>query len=251
MKALDRIGKAISGALSGKKPEEEPLLFNQAVNFDKRAIFIAVPKTGTTSIRRQLTLRGPKFIKNPHLTAMQVRDGLYSYFLHQYLDRNRSFPTETDKVLSDAEIRRLAADTFDGFFKFASVRNPWARTLSLFQRGEGVQVSGDMDFDRFCTQLRHASDTCSRPSRVDNQLDWMTDEDGTLLVDYVLRLEEHDAGIRQINEMTDGRLGLRPQHLNRNPKATTETYRDAYSPQARRHVAELFARDIEYFGYEF
>lgn len=227
------------------------LQLNEAVNFERKAIFIAVPKTGTTSIRKQLVHRGPRMIDAPHLTVLQVRDSLYTYFLLRSLGRNKSFPTDLAAVRSDAEIRQMASDTFASFFKFSSVRNPWARALSLYKRQEGLQLAERMDFETFCGSLRYASDTCSHPTRVANQLDWITDETGAVLVDYVIRLEDLDNGVREVNERTNGRLGLKVLHLRVNPTSQAENYRDAYSAKARADVTTLFQRDIEHFGYEF
>ncbi|MEM7700344.1 MAG: sulfotransferase family 2 domain-containing protein [Pseudomonadota bacterium] len=239
--------------LVGRIPEKQPLAtkLNEAVNFPKKTIFIAVPKTGTTSIRDQLNEPGFSLIPEYHLTIRQVRDSLYTFLLTQELNSNHSFPTDPALVKSDDEIREEAAEVFRTFFKFASVRNPWARTVSLYKRREGVKMAKDMDFDTFCAQLRYSSDTCRHPTRMPNQLDWMTDENGELLVDYVLKLEDHDKGVQEINELTNGRLELQSRRLNSNPNSSSETYRDLYSPEARDHVAKAFQRDIEYFGYEF
>ncbi|MEL7320024.1 MAG: sulfotransferase family 2 domain-containing protein [Pseudomonadota bacterium] len=228
-----------------------PSKLNEAVNFTKQAIFIAVPKTGTTSIRDQMTEPGPSMIPLPHLTICQVRDSLYPFLLSKALDQNKTFPTDLERVPSDKEIRDEAAEIFRTFFKFASVRNPWARTVSLYKRREGVQSDEDMSFDEFCEQLRFSSDTCRFPTRLTNQLDWLTDENGELLVDYVLKLEDQENGVREINERTDGRLALESVRLNSNPNSTADSYREMYSPATQERVAEVFRRDIEFFGYEF
>ena len=228
-----------------------PSKLNEAVNFTKQAIFIAVPKTGTTSIRDQMTEPGPSMIPHPHLTIRQVRDSLYPFLLSQALDQNKTFPTDPENVPSDEEIRDEAAEIFRTFFKFASVRNPWARTVSLYKRREGVQSDQDMSFEQFCEQLRYASDTCRFPTRLTNQLDWLTDENGEVLVDYVIKLEDQETAVREINERTDGRLALESVRLNSNPNSTADSYRDMYSPTTRERVAEVFRRDIEFFGYEF
>jgi len=228
-----------------------PARLNEAVNFTKQAIFIAVPKTGTTSIRDQMTDPGPSMIPHPHLTIRQVRDSLYPFLLSQALDQNRTFPTDLERVVSDEEIREEAAEIFRSFFKFASVRNPWARTVSLYKRREGVQSDAGMGFDTFCEQLKYSSDTCRFPTRLTNQLDWLVDENGELLVDYVLKLEDQENGVREINERTDGRLDLKSLRLNSNPESSADSYRDMYSSAARKQVAQTFRRDIEFFGYEF
>jgi len=239
--------------LVGRAPKKQPpaTKLNEAVNFPKKTIFIAVPKTGTTSIRDQLNEPGLPLIPEFHLTIRQVRDSLYTFLLTQALNRNHSFPTDPALVKTDDDLREEAAEIFRSFFKFASVRNPWARTVSLYKRREGVKVAKDMDFDTFCKQLRYSSDTCRHPTRMPDQLDWMTDENGELLVDYVLKLEDQENAVREINELTGGRLGLESRRLNSNPNSESESYRDLYSREARDHVAKAFQRDIEYFGYTF
>lgn len=250
-KTLQYLVSKVKLPATGRKSDSGPLLFNEAVNFERRVIFIAVPKTGTTSIREQLRIPGRKMIPNPHLTIRQVRDGLYVYLLMQNLGSNRHFPTRETDVLSDGEIRTQAADMFQRFFKFASVRNPWARVVSLYNRREGVQMADSLDFEAFCKKLRYASDTCRNPTRSASQLEWMTGEDGSMLVDYVLRLEDLDAGLREINARTQGRLKLEQRHSNLNPISTAASYRSIYSDRSRDLVAEICRRDIEFFGYEF
>jgi hypothetical protein len=112
------------------------LILNEAVNFEKSCIFIAVPKTGTTSVRIQMQQAGEPVISNPHLDILQVRDSLYVYFLKKTLGQNREFPS--DNVLSDKAIHDQATEVFQNFFKFSAVRNPWARALSIYSRRERV-----------------------------------------------------------------------------------------------------------------
>jgi len=69
-------------------------MVNDAVNFDLECIFIAVPKTGTTSVRTQIRKQGNALIPNPHLNIVQVRDLLYPFILRSSLGNNRTYPSE-------------------------------------------------------------------------------------------------------------------------------------------------------------
>lgn len=109
-----------------------PLLLNEAFHEPKRCIFIAIPKTGTTSIRNQLKQSGEFLIPNPHLNILQISDCIYPYYLRRSLGRNLAFPM--DGLVEDNSLRIEAKATFDSFFKFSLVRNSWARAVSLYFR---------------------------------------------------------------------------------------------------------------------
>jgi hypothetical protein len=236
----------------GKMPilqESGPLILNEAVNFEKQVIFIAVPKTGTTSVRSQLRQEGIPLIRNPHLDIVQVRDSLYVYFLRRALGGNKSFPS--DSVLTNAEIRTQAKDVFLTFFKFSAVRNPWARAVSLYSRREGVITKDKLSFGEFCKNHFYASDTCGQPTLHHNQLDWLCDEEGQCIMDYVYKLEDFDQAIKEIAERTNGRLQLATKTANRNPSSLSRSYRELYTEETRNMIAKRFERDIDYFKYTF
>ena len=180
---------------------------------------------------------------------MQIRDALYVYLLRHALGKNKNYPTED--VIADSDIRARTQQIFDSFFKFASVRNPWARTVSLFFRREGVKIKESLSFETFCEQHLFASDTCKHPTLHRNQLDWICDENGTLAVDYVYKVEEFKKAIDDIRERTNGRLLLHYQESNTNPDSQSKRYRDLYSDKTRTMIAERFERDIDYFKYTF
>jgi len=226
-----------------------PTYFNEAVNVDRRVIFIAVPKSGTTSIRTQLAQGGTPFISAPHLSILQVRDALYAYLLMRNLGANRNFPSQG--VRSDADIRAEASELFESFFKFAAVRNPWDRAVSLYLRREGLVVSEHISFETFCKHHLYASDTCFFPTLHRNQLDWLCDEDGQCLLDYVYKLEDFGAAIAEIAERTDGRVRLELKRENVQRDAAGSDYRQFYSDETRKIVAARFEKDIDYFKYTF
>ncbi len=67
---------------------------NESIDFKRKFIYVAVPKTGSSSIREQLKTKPPYFISDPHLTLEQIRDLIYPYLLSCNLGRNYKFPTD-------------------------------------------------------------------------------------------------------------------------------------------------------------
>jgi hypothetical protein len=228
---------------------DKPLLLNEAFHEPLRCIFIAIPKTGTTSIRTQLQQTGKFLIPNPHLSILQVRDCIYPYYLQRSLGKNLSFPTQP--LIDDATIRNKAASDFESFFKFSTVRNPWARAVSLYFRKEGKSPSEIMDFESFCDQHFYASDTCKHPTLHRNQYDWLCDESGKPLMDYVGKLESISEALEEIARRTNNRLGLKFQHENQNQRSPASSYRDVYNERTKKIIAQRFEKDIDYFKYTF
>jgi hypothetical protein len=226
-----------------------PLLLNEAFHEPKGCIFIAIPKTGTTSIRNQLKQSGEFWIPNPHLNILQVRDCIYPYYLRRSLGQNLAFPTE--RLVEDSTVRARAKATFESFFKFSLVRNPWARAVSLYFRREGRPLFQEMDFATFCERHFYASDTCKHPTLHRNQWDWLCDESGASLMDLVCKLESIDMGIREIAERTKGRVVLTQLHENRNERSRAVSYRDIYNERTRNIIAQRFEKDIDHFQYTF
>ncbi|MCB1377762.1 MAG: hypothetical protein KDK89_05250 [Alphaproteobacteria bacterium] len=84
--------------------------------------------------------------------------------------------------------------------------------------------------------------------QVKPQLDFLLDEDGTMLIDKIGRFET----LAQDAASIFTRIGLAGTPL---PWVTASDrhpdYRTYYTVQTRDRVAQLYARDIAYFGYCF
>jgi hypothetical protein len=227
-----------------------------------RCIFVHVPKTGGQSIEKaflqlhQLTWqtraelllrpnpdpsRGPQQLA--HLTAAE-------YLSHRYIDR----------------------ETFENYFKFAFVRNPWERLLSEYRYRHPRH---DMSFRRFVDERFASLDDYSDASRhVMPQSKFLTDASGRRIVDFVGRFENLASDFAKVA----GRLGLGTAALGHHNRSTHETFstsilrklpsllppifsapvRDSRRPLAfyydadlRDRVAEFYAEDIAQFAYSF
>jgi len=239
----DYFGLSIGLAKSRK------VIINEAIDLDKKIIFIAITKTGTTSIRSQLQQVGEPWLKPSHLSIIQIRDLIYPYLLKQNLANNHSFPN--NNRVSDQQLREQAKGIFNDCFKFSTVRNPWARAVSLYYRSEGMQLSNRMTFQEFCKQHSFASDTCQNPTLHRNQYDWHCDEKGNNLMDYVFKIEEFDQAISTLYERTNGKINLKPIQRNNNPKSPSKQYQAMYNEQTKKLIANRFEKDIDLFKYTF
>lgn len=163
------------------------------------------------------------------------------------------------------KLLRTEAELGD-YWSFGFVRNPWARMVSWWSMVSGVFEKIDAgvpqaiakienhpkawlpegeyrdDFDRFVLEGTDKIAKVGRP-----QAKTLRRKDGSL-VDFVGRTENFDEDYNTVRE----RLGLAPiEAAPRRNKSSHGDYRDYYNDATRKKVAEVFAADIEAFGYTF
>jgi hypothetical protein len=150
------------------------------------------------------------------------------------------------------DIRPLVdPDKWARYFKFAFVRNPWDRLVSWY-----AMVMQARETNRFGMYVREVAPTFEafvkhattgmgeRTTR--NQVDYLTDERGGVLVDFVGRYERFHDDVDEVRR----RLGL-AHALPHSNRSAHDDYRHYYTSETRDIVARRFARDVERFGYRF
>jgi hypothetical protein len=175
------------------------------------------------------------------------------------------------------ECRYLSPELFGDYFKFGFVRNPWDRMVSMYKYFGYQRICG---FNEFV--CRDFGKDLWRTMRwfVCPQTEYLCDENGELIVDFVGRYEALQADFHEVCR----RLGLPPTdlpHVNdtRSGQARADTtigrelrklksypwwllrgrslarirrpYMDYYNDESREHVSRLYRSDIERFGYSF
>ena len=204
------------------------------VSAQHRFIFAAIPKTGTHAVRQAL---------REHMGPQDMEQvGLFV---------NRKLPIpDLAKVghghLSLQQVRPyLRPEDFDGFFKFAFVRNPFDRFISYcaFMTREHGQFEQNPH-----AVMRHFIDNPQwQHILFEPQHTFVTGTDGQLLTDYLGRVEE----MQQSYDEAARRIGIPSRPLERVNASSRRDYRDYYDQPLIDGVAKLYARDLEYFGYEF
>ena len=80
-----------------------------------------------------------------------------------------------------------------------------------------------------------------------NQIDYLVDENGIIIVDYIGRFERLQEGFDEVCR----RLGRTPVALPRMNASQHVAYTEYYTPAMAETVARHYARGIEKFGYRF
>jgi hypothetical protein len=197
----------------------------------KRLIFIHIQKTGGNSVTA--ALGGQLNCPEKHFLARDLRE-------------------------------RYGADVWDDYFKFAFVRNPWDRLVSWWSMIDSIRGVHSRDIPRnmfINFVLARAStfemflencdeeivDTDGPKWIYRNQLDYLTDRFGRLIVDFVGRFERLQEDFKSVTQKTIGS----PIILARANKSVHRHYSDYYSTAMAQKVYVRFKRDIETFGYVF
>lgn len=205
------------------------------VSHKHRFIFVAIPKTGTHSVRHAL------------------RDHMGEGDMEQArLFVEKTFPIpEIARMghghISFAEVRPfLDEEAFQSYFKFAFVRNPFDRFVSYCAFATSREGSFERDPKRV---MRHFLFTAPpmnhiifRPQHL-----FVTDRDGSLQADMLGKVEEMQASY----DAVAARIGIDTTALDHANRSRRGDYRDYYDQELIDGVAKIYARDLELFGYDY
>lgn len=205
------------------------------LSISHRFIFIHVNKAAGTSMIHALERYGHNPPTDP-LSKGIAKLGLVRDY------RRRYFPVHT----SARELRQeLPTDVWDGFFKFAFVRNPWDWLVSTFH------------YLRSTKDHRHHRRVASMRSFAE-YLDWeigrnrrsqsaFVCENGEVIVDYIGRFETLADDFSEVCR----RVAVVAPTLPHSNRTSHRDYREFYDDALVARVAEHWRFDIELFGYDF
>jgi hypothetical protein len=134
---------------------------------------------------------------------------------------------------------------YEQYTSISTVRNPWARTVSLFATVKNL-TGFDGSFEGFVTN--HLPNWQSGRRGRWNSYE-MFHEQGRRIVDHIVRLEHLEQDLRPI--VAEHWPDLRLDFTTRVNVGDHRPFRDYYSERTRQLVADFFTYDIEAFGYSF
>ncbi|WP_461518999.1 sulfotransferase family 2 domain-containing protein [Porticoccus sp.] len=142
--------------------------------------------------------------------------------------------------------------SFEDYFKFAFVRNPWDRLASCWRNKvlesnyfqlKDSEYEKMRSFDNFVDFVSGFNvDNCDRHLRLQSALIDLN------MVDYLGRMETFADDVRYVFR----RLGLPDKDIvSKNVTAAKKTYQEYYNSQTVEKVAQIYRKDIQLFGYQF
>jgi hypothetical protein len=147
--------------------------------------------------------------------------------------------------------------TFNQYFKFAFVRNPWDRLYSAYRylksggwnetdkQWAETHLGAFRDFNHFVKQWL-TPEAINSHIHFWPQYRFLCDSRGRLLVDYLGYFETLQSDVEKIS----ARLDI-DASLARHNASPGRDYRTVYDDVARNIVAQVYADDIELLGYDF
>jgi hypothetical protein len=199
------------------------------ISFQKRFLFVHIPKTAGNSIQSIL-----RDYSEDELVALRgEQDGIERFGL-----RNPKYKIKKHSTLAEYKAA-LGEAQFSGLHKFTCVRNPWDRMVSYYFTP--TQNRAAWDRKKFREAIVKA------PSVADYLRLDKVEEDPFGNVDYIMRFENLADDFRTVC----GTLGISPTTLPRYNRSSREHYSKYYDDELRELVCARFAAEIEHFGYIF
>lgn len=197
--------------------------------------FVDVPRTSSSSIRSELGKKfgrahGKSFLDKKHATEECFPDHIPAVQMRKFLG-NRVW-------------KRI--------FTFTVVRNPWDRIFSMFHyRKNSGHLPEKWEFGDYVRAMNNNNDTklFSYHAFRYGAADYVTDENGKIIVDYIAKYESRSADLDKIAM----RLGIENFGKLCILKCVPdgEHYSTHYDNETREIISNLYKKDIELFDYRF
>jgi hypothetical protein len=150
-----------------------------------------------------------------------------------------------DHSLPHDIIKKIGWKKWNEYFKFAIIRNPWDRMVSVYcNRKRWYRKMPNFEEWLIQTQIRHQ--TKFQYDNEISQLKWIVNKKGKILVDFIGRFERLKEDFQHVCEQ----IGIQKKlpHKNQSRRSVYQTY---YSNSSRKLVEQKSKKEIEKFGYVF
>jgi Sulfotransferase family len=197
------------------------------ISFQKRFLFVHVPKTAGNSI--QSILR--QYSEDEIVALRGEQEGIERFGV-----RNPKYEIKKHSTLAEYQAA-LGEEKFRDLYKFVCVRNPWDRMISLyFSPGRKVAQWDRAAFQRLISKTLSVADYL----RLDEGSPFAN-------VDRVMKFETLAEDFRSVC----AELNITSPPLPKYNRSSRDAYTQYYDDELREMVGQRFAAEIEHFGYAF
>ena len=147
-------------------------------------------------------------------------------------------------VLVTSYAKKLKKLNINEYFKFSFMRNPWERRVSQYKYAKKMVGITNADW---ANQIASMSFFEFITKRNDSQLNWVSNKKNNVAVDFL----GSGRNLQQEFNNICKKIGIPHIELPHINATKHKHYTEYYDDETRSIVANRFAKDIEYFGYEF
>ena len=199
-----------------------------------------------------------KIVNLGRVTTNRVRYRYFDNFIFIHINKTGgssvawALKLPFEHLTAQEKIELVGDRRWDRCLTFTIVRNPWDKVVSQYHyrlKTNQTDLNDEtIPFDECVRQAFSKRDSFyhDNPKFFLPQTDWITDQNGRILVDEIVHFENLDAEFSQVMKKLGKRITL--PHLR---KSKHGHYRDYYDTETAAIIHDYFQKDIENFGYSF
>ena len=193
------------------------------IDHELKLIYIAIPKSASTSIQ---TLMKTFKTDNSIVTVNGQKNDMG---LHKH-----STALEIKKCIKE----------YDSYHKFAVIRNPYDWYVSWYTYRKREKSGYDTNNITFKEYLE------KQPMK--EILDWITDENGNIIVDTIIRYENNiENEVYKLFDKLNISYKKKLQHKNISTKREDKNYKSYYSNDEEKMVQKYQEKTLKHFEYQY
>jgi len=221
------------------------------VSHEHEFIFIHIQRTAGTSIEKSICeelniSKWEGFIGEPRHVALDDK----TKFDDVYFNEQRK-KLEGKKHIAAEELKHLIGkETWNSYFKFSFVRNPWDRYLSSYLKKRKETPKKIRQVWPKSKLLFNIAMLCKigfLRAKTKSQLDYITDSEGNIIVDFIGRFENLHEDFCRVCSRTgvDANLG------DNNDSTSHRHYKKYYYNFTKKVVKKHASREVDLLNYTF
>ncbi len=220
------------------------------ISHKHKFIFIHIPKCAGSTISHVLL----NYLYYPFHKKCCMFNNLkpeVAQVFKEFPDQGNSYELKQHSKFIDLEKYFLDCGlNVNDYFKFSFMRNPWERQVSHYYDAQKIARKKNP-----CTDITWAKEIASVSFKeyilkigADCQLKYVTKDNGKIGVDFL----GSGKNIQEDFDIVSDKIGINSTiDLPHNNATKHKHYTEYYDDETRNAVAKKFAKDIEYFGYEY